>query len=71
MATQPTATSREQLPQETRRRFVRDAARVMEQLGSVVLERFTELMNEAAPLAGNAESARCLDRVPESPGELG
>ena len=49
MATQPTATSREQLPQETRRRFVRDAARVMEQLGSVVLERFTELMNEAAP----------------------
>ena len=49
MATQPTVIPREQLPQETRRRFVRDVGRVMEQLGSVVLERFTELMNEAAP----------------------
>ncbi len=49
MATQPTVKPREQLPQETRRRFVRDAARVMEHLGSAVLERFTELMNEAAP----------------------
>ena len=49
MATQPTVIPREQLPQETRRRFVRDAGRVMEQLGSVVLERFTELMDEAAP----------------------
>ena len=49
MATQATVTQREQLPQETRRRFVRDAARVMEQLGAVVLQRFTELMNEAAP----------------------
>jgi hypothetical protein len=49
MATQATLTQREQLPQETRRRFVRDAGRVMEQLGDVVLERFTELMDEAAP----------------------
>ena len=45
----PTPGQREQLPQETRKRFARDAARVMEQLGNVVLERFTELMDEAAP----------------------
>jgi len=49
MATQATVIQREQLPQETRRRFVRDAGRVMEQLGNVVFERFTELMDEAAP----------------------
>lgn len=49
MATQATVMQREQLPQETRRRFVRDAGRVMEQLGNVVLDRFTELRDEAAP----------------------
>jgi Protein of unknown function (DUF1631) len=44
-----TVTQREQLPQETRRRFVRDAARVMEQLSGAVMQRLTELMGEAAP----------------------
>lgn len=49
MVTQPTVMPREQLPQQARQRFVRDAGLVMEQLGGVVMERFTELMNEAAP----------------------
>ena len=49
MATQATVIQREQLPQETRRRFVRDAGRVMEQLGDMVLDRLTELRDEAAP----------------------
>ncbi|MFZ4479105.1 MAG: DUF1631 family protein [Rhodoferax sp.] len=40
---------REQLLQETRKRFVADAGRAMADLGHAVMDRMTELMSEAAP----------------------
>ncbi len=49
MTTQDTQAQHEQLAQEARRRFVAQTARAMEELGAAVMERFTELMNEAAP----------------------
>ncbi len=49
MATQPPIARREQLSQETRGHFVTEAGRAMADLGTVVLERFNELMYEAAP----------------------
>lgn len=49
MASQPPLAQRAQLAQETRKRFVAAAGRAMVELGTVVQERLTDLMNEAAP----------------------
>ena len=49
MATRPATLQSDQLLEETRRRFVTEAGRAMVELGAVVQQRLTELMNEAAP----------------------
>ncbi len=49
MATQASFAQRAQLAQETRKRFVADAARAMVELATAVQERLAVLMNEAAP----------------------
>ena len=49
MAIKASFAQRVQLAQETRKRFVADAGRAMVELVTVVQERLTALMNEAAP----------------------
>lgn len=48
MAVNPSFTQRAQLALETRKRFVAEATRAMVELGTLVQERLTSLMNEAA-----------------------
>ena len=49
MAGLPPTAQRLELARQTRERFVADAQRAMVELGQIVLERLTTLMNEAAP----------------------
>jgi hypothetical protein len=49
MASNPSFAQRARLAQETRERFVADASRAMNDLGGLVQERLTNLMNEVAP----------------------
>ncbi len=49
MVTQNFSAKGEQLAHEARKRFVTEIGRSMADLGSAVMDRYTELMNEAAP----------------------